>query len=208
MKRIGLIFLAFAVMYSTTFSSQKNSEKNILIAYFSVPEDEKNNGVDGIGGASMQFLNGKLVGNTELMALTIQDKVNGDLFQIRTKIPYPREHKALVAQGDGERANGIKPELVEKIPNLDEYDTVFIGYPIWWYGFPMPLYTFFEENNFSGKKIIPFSTHGGSGFTGTIEEMAKLLPNSNVEKNGLTISRNQVSRMKSEVNRWLENLEF
>lgn len=72
----------------------------------------------------------------------------------------------------------------------------------------MPMYTFFEENDFSGKKVIPFSTHGGSGFTGTIEEMAKLQPRAQVEENGLTISRNRVSGMEREVNTWLENLGF
>lgn len=61
------------------------------------------------------------------------------------------------------------------------------------------MYTFFEENNLSGKRIIPFSTHGGSGFTGTIEEMIRLLPNSSVEKQGLTISRNRISGMEKEV---------
>ena len=202
------ILLIMTAVSFTAFGNQKVDGKKILIAYFSVPENEKNNGIDGIGSASMQFADGKLVGNTQLMAMMIQKKTGGDIFEKKTKAPYPRDHKTLVDQADGERERGFKPELASKIDNIDEYDTVFIGYPIWWYGFPMPMYTFFEENDFSGKKVIPFSTHGGSGFTGTIEEMAKLQPRAQVEENGLTISRNRVSGMEREVNTWLENLGF
>lgn len=202
------ILLIMTAVSFTAFGNQKVDGKKILIAYFSVPENEKNNGIDGIGSASMQFADGKLVGNTQLMAMMIQKKTGGDIFEIKTKAPYSRDHKTLVDQADGERERGFKPELASKINNIDEYDTVFIGYPIWWYGFPMPMYTFFEENDFSGKKVIPFSTHGGSGFTGTIEEMAKLQPKAQVEENGLTISRNRVSGMEREVNTWLENLGF
>lgn len=202
------ILLIMTAVSFTAFGNQKVDGKKILIAYFSVPENEKNNGIDGIGSASMQFADGKLVGNTQLMAMMIQKKTGGDIFEIKTKAPYPRDHKTLVDQADGERERGFKPELASMIDNIDEYDTVFIGYPIWWYGFPMPMYTFFEENDFSGKKVIPFSTHGGSGFTGTIEEMAKLQPRAQVEENGLTISRNRVSGMEREVNTWLENLGF
>lgn len=207
-KIYAVVLLMVSVVSFTAFGSQKVDGKKVLIAYFSVPENEKNNGIDGIGSASMQFADGKLVGNTQLMAMMIQKKTGGDIFEIKTKVPYPREHKTLVDQADGERERGFKPELASKIDNLDEYDTVFIGYPIWWYGFPMPMYTFFEENDFSGKKVIPFSTHGGSGFTGTIEEMAKLQPKAQVEENGLTVSRNRVSGMEREVNTWLENLGF
>lgn len=207
-KIYAAVILIMSAVSFTTFGSHQVNDKKILIAYFSVPENEKNNGIDGIGSASMQFADGKLVGNTQLMAMMIQKKTGGDIFEIKTKVPYPREHKSLVEQADGERERGFKPELASKIENLDKYDTVFIGYPIWWYGFPMPMYTFFEENDFSGKKVIPFSTHGGSGFTGTIEEMAKLQPKAQVEENGLTISRNRVSGMEREVNTWLENLGF
>lgn len=209
MKKIYTMVLSLLFLISfMAFSSEKANEKKILVAYFSVPENEKNNGIDGIGAASMQFADGKLVGNTQLMAMMIQKKTGGDIFEIKTKVPYPRDHKTLVDQADGERERGYKPELASKIENLDKYDIIFIGYPIWWYGFPMPMYTFFEENDFSGKKIIPFSTHGGSGFTGTIEEMASLQPKAEVEKNGLTISRNRISGIEREVNTWLEKLDF
>lgn len=206
MKKIGLILLTLVTISFSALGNQQGNGKKILITYFSVPEDKKNNGVDGIGGSSMQFLDGQLVGNTQLMALMIQKKTGGDIFEIKPKIPYPREHDTLVTQGNGERKRGFKPELDRTIPNLEEYDTIFVGYPIWWYGFPMIMYTFFETNNLSGKRVIPFSTHGGSGFLGTIEEMTQLLPNSNVEKSGLTIFRNRMSRMENEIDNWLKNL--
>ena len=202
------VLLLMAVLSFSAFGSEKAERNKVLIAYFSVPENVKNNGVDGVGGASVQFADGRLVGNTQLMAMMIQEKTGGELFEIKTKVPYPREHDVLVEQADGERERNFKPELAGKIENIDEYDTIFIGYPIWWYGFPMPMYTFFDENDFSGKRIIPFSTHGGSGFTGTIEEMSVLEPEAEVELNGFTVSRNRVSGAKPAVEKWLQELGF
>lgn len=95
----GILLLMAALSFSA-FGNEKAEKNKVLITYFSVPENVKNNGVDGVGGASVQFADGKLVGNTQLMAMMIQERTEGELFEIKTKVPYPREHEALVEQAD------------------------------------------------------------------------------------------------------------
>jgi len=85
---------------------------------------------------------------------------------------------------------------------------IFIGYPNWWDDMPMPLYTFLEEYDFSNKTIIPFNTHGGSGFSNTIETIKQLQPHATVIEDGLTISRNDVSNSKNTIEKWINDLGF
>jgi len=85
---------------------------------------------------------------------------------------------------------------------------IFIGYPNWWDDMPMPLYTFLEEYDFSNKTIIPFNTHGGSGFSNTIETIKQLQPHATVIEDGLMISRNDVSHSQNTIEKWINDLGF
>ena len=89
--------------------------------------------------------------------------------------------------------------------DLTDYDTIFIGYPIWWADLPMPVYSFFDNEDFSGKTLIPFSTHGGSGLADTIAIIEDLEPDATVVTDGLTISRNNISNSRADVEQWLAN---
>lgn len=142
MKKIFLtLFSLFLVTSFNVFASGEN-QKKVLVVYFSVPEDARTNGVDGVVSASVQFLNGERVGSTEKLAKLIQKRVQGDIFRIETEKPYPTEHDALTDYANGERNRNERPTLKNHIENLGDYDTIFLGYPIWWYGFPMPLLSF------------------------------------------------------------------
>ena len=99
------------------------------------------------------------------------------------------------------------PELATHIENVEQYDMIFLGYPNWWGDMPQPLYTFLEEYDFSGKTIIPFNSHGGSGFSNTIEEIKKLQPNATVRDDGLSISRNDVADSEQEITDWAKGLQ-
>lgn len=99
-----------------------------------------------------------------------------------------------------------RPELATQIENLDAYDTIFLGYPNWNSDLPMPLYTFLEEYDFSGKTIIPFITHGGSGFSRTIQTIADMQPDAEVVEDGLSISRNGVPDAQGDVTDWIAGL--
>lgn len=182
--------------------SESSEGNNILVAYFTMPEDVDTEGVDAIAGASIVVDEGKIMGNVEYIASIIQDTVGGDLFQIETVEQYPLDHDPLVDQSAQEQGEDARPELSTHIENLEQYDTIFLGYPNWWGDMPQALYTFLEEYDFSGKTIIPFCPHGGSGFSRTESTIAELQPGATVSENGLEISRNDVAGSRDQVVQW------
>ena len=109
-------------------------------------------------------------------------------------------------QAAEEQDENARPELATQIENPDQYDTILLGYPNWWGDMPMPLYTFLEEYDFAGKTIIPFTAHGGSGFSNTVSTIAELQPDAQVSEEGLSISRNEVADAADEISAWAEGL--
>lgn len=184
------------------------SDKKVLVAYFTLSEDVNTDGVDAIGGASIVVNEGEVLGNTQYMAQIIQNSIGGELFEIRTVQNYPRDHEPLVDQAANEQDDNLRPELSTKVENINDYDVIFIGYPNWWGDMPMPLYTFLEEYDLSGKTIVPFSTHGGSGFSSTINTIEDLQPNATVITDALTISRNNIADAASEITDWVNELDL
>lgn len=180
--------------------------ENILIAYFTMPENVDTSGVDAVAGASIVVRDGEAMGNVAYMASIIHETVGGDLFPIETVEQYPREHDALVDQAAEEQDEDARPALAIQLENLEQYDTVFLGYPNWWGDMPQALYSFLEEYDFSGKTIIPFCPHGGSGFSQTEATIAALQPNATVSENGLAISRNDVAESGDEIAAWASSL--
>lgn len=177
---------------------------NILIAYFSVPETD---GTDTVAGASRVVVDGEVLGNNQYIAQLIQQEAGGDLFRIETVQEYPGTHDELLDFAYNELSENARPELSSQIENLDDYDVIFLGYPNWNADLPMPLYTFLEEYDFSGKTIIPFTAHGGSGFSGTIQTIQELQPEATVIEDGLEISRNSVPDAQSDVADWVAGLK-
>lgn len=188
-----------------TTNNQNNASagSKILITYFTVPE---NDGVDTVANASRVSKDGKVIGNTEFIASIIQETLGGDLFAIETVQEYPGSHSPLLEFAYDEKSNNARPELSSHIANLSEYDVIFVGFPNWNADLPMPLYTFFEEYDFSGKILIPFVTHGGSGFSGTIRTIKRLEPDATVVEEGLSVSRNNVANAENDVKAWAESL--
>lgn len=193
---------------AVTEAVQNNTDnENILIAYFSVPENVDTDGIDANSGASIVVKNKDVLGNMQYMAMTIQEAIGGELFRIETTEEYPLEHETLVNQAKEEQNEDARPELATHIENVEQYNIVFLGYPNWWGDMPQPLYTFLEEYDFSGKTIIPFNSHGGSGFSNTIEEIKKLQPNATVKDDGLSISRNDVADSEQEITDWAKGFQ-
>lgn len=179
---------------------------HILIAYFSVPEDVDTSGVDAVAGASIVVKDNEIYGNTEYVARIIQETAGGDLFRIETAAEYPLDHDPLVDQAADEQDENARPELKNHIEDLGQYDTVILGYPNWWADLPMPVYTFLEEYDFSGKTIIPFVTHGGSGFSNTRDTISELEPDAAVSDNTLSLSREDVADSEEEIRQWARSL--
>ena len=192
---------------STDQTSSTESSKT-LVVYFSMPETTDPNNMTTEENNSVVVINGKVLGNTQYVAYVIQENTGSDIFRIEPKTPYTTDHKALVDLAKQEQNNNARPVLKSNVENLEQYDTVFIGYPNWWGDMPMILYTFFDENDFSGKTIIPFNTHGGSGFSSTISTIAELEPNATVNKDGFTVSRNNVQEAEPDIVSWLAELGY
>ena len=164
--------------------------------------------MDTVAGASRVAADGEVLGNNEYIARIIQRETGGDLFAIETVQDYPTTHDPLLEFAYNEKADNARPELAVQLENLDRYDVIFLGYPNWNADLPMPLYTFLEEYDFGGKTIIPFTTHGGSGFSRTIQTIAELQPNATVISDGLSISRNSVSGAEGDVVNWVNSLNL
>lgn len=160
-------------------------------------QDEENSAV---------VINGEVLGNTQYVAYLIQKNTGADIFRIEPKKPYPTNHNALMELAKAEKNNNARPELAAKVENLDQYDLIFLGYPNWLGDMPMTLYSFLESHNLSGKTIIPFNTHGKSGFSNTINTIAALQPNAKVINNGFSVTRNTVQNCADNVAAWIKEL--
>lgn len=186
-------------------SDSTASGSNILIVYFTAAE---NSGVDAEASASYSDVNGEPKGRMQALAEMIQDETGGDIFSIHTTQTYPADPGELIDYADQEQAEDARPELANHIENLDSYDTVFIGFPNWWADMPQPLYTFFDEYDFSGKTIIPFNSHNGSRFSNTIATIGELEPDATVIENGFTINEREVPDAADDIAAWLDEIGY
>lgn len=171
------------------YAKSQNTGKTLVVYYSLVLPD----GTDASASASRVIVDGEPYGTTEYMAKVIQEETGADLFEIQTVQEYPTEYRDVTNQASQEKESGFRPELASHIDNIDQYDTIFIGYPNWWGDMPMALYSFFDEYDLSGKTIIPFNSHGGSGFSQTVQSIAELEPDAEVSTEGLSLSRGTVS---------------
>jgi flavodoxin len=163
----------------------------ILIAYYS------RKGENYVNGSIKNLAKG----NTEIVAEFIQKAVGGDLFEIDTVKNYPVGYTECTNVAKIEIQQKARPELKKYLPSVEDYDKIFLGYPIWWSVPPMAVSTFLEHYNFSGKKIIPFATHEGSGLGGSISYLKKICPNAEI-LNGLAIHGENAKNSETEVSNW------
>lgn len=136
-------------------------------------------------------------GNTREVANQIQQRVGGDLIEIRTAHSYPQEYRATTEQARRELDANFRPQLTTAVGDMNAYDTVFIGYPNWWGTMPMAFFTFLEKYNFAGKTIIPFCTHEGSRLGRSTADLKALCPNSRILE-GLALRGGNVRNVKAE----------
>ena len=185
---------------------QSSTDGKRLVVYFSLPETQNPDNMTDEEANSTVIIDGKVLGNTQFMAMVIKENTGADIFRIEPETAYPTDHEKLVEQAQKEQNDSTRPALASQLENIDSYDTIFVGYPNWWGDMPMILYTFFESYDFAGKTIIPFNTHGGSGFSGTVGAIKKLEPAASVQENGLSISRNGIQDAEPDIIAWLAEL--
>ena len=174
---------------------REGEQSNILIAYFTGADNMPQEGLDAVSSASVKEVDGELVGNTEIVAMRIQEYVQGDLFSIQTNRLYSQNYTLSTIQARGEQTLNVKPRLVSYVEDFGEYDVIFLGYPAWWLDVPIAIESFLGEYDFTGKTVIPFITHFSSGLGGTVEKIrnlipeAEVLPGISVQENTLTSDR-------------------
>ena len=159
--------------------------------------------------AGEQWLNNGLgvieVGNTEKVAKMIADIEKADIFKIETVKEYPKGYYECCDVAKIELQNQDRPELKEYLPNIDDYETIYIGYPCWWGTYPMAVATFLEKYDFKGKNIRPFCTHEGSGMGRSEKDLKIALPTANVQQ-GLAIRGHTVDTAKQTIQSWIDSL--
>ncbi|MBC5738317.1 flavodoxin [Lawsonibacter sp. NSJ-52] len=171
-----------------------------------MPETAAPNNMTQDEEQSTVVIDGEILGNTQYVATVIQEQTGADLFRIEPAEPYPTDHDTLVEQASEEQKNAARPAILGRVEDIGRYDTIYLGYPTWWSDLPMILYTFLEEYDLSGKTIVPFNTHGGSGFADTLATIADLQPQADVLEDGFTVSRNDVQEAESDIIAWLNGL--
>jgi flavodoxin len=168
------------------------NETKLLIAYFS------RKGNNYAGGRIVELP----VGNTEVVARMIQQRTNGTLFKIDPVKPYPADYEKTTEVAQKELRENARPAITAHVDRMAEYGIVILGYPNWWNTMPMAVFTFLEADDFSGKTILPFCTHEGSGLGRSERDIQKLCPKANVLK-GLAIRGSSVQGAEKEIAAWL-----
>lgn len=152
-------------------------------------------------------------GNTAIVAEMVAERTGADVFEITPAVDnYPADnYRALTDIGLQEQKDGARPAIANEVENFADYDTVFLGYPIWWGDLPMILYTFLETHDFSGKTIVPFCTHGGSQMAGTAAKIEGVVT-ADAVLSGLAIegadAQNNRDSVRETVNGWLAGLGY
>ena len=169
----------------------------MLVAYFSLAGEQY-----GVGVVE--------VGNTSIIAHMIAEQTGANLFEIKPETPYPTTYQELLDVSQQEMADNARPEIVGTVDNMADYDTIFIGYPNWWGDMPMIVYNFLESYELSGKTIVPFCTHGGSGLSNTESTIADIT--GGTMKDGFAIpgttAQNDRDTARSKVTEWLKEGGF
>lgn len=189
-------------------SSGETGNNNILIAYFTwadntAVEDPSSVDVDATTSASVLA-----PGNAAKLAFWIQQEVGGNLHSIVVEEPYSSDYDECLDRAADEKAENARPALASHVDNMEDYDIVFLGFPNWWYTLPMPVLTFVEEYDWSGKTVVPFVTHGTGGLSGTIRDLTAALPEDVTILDPIGVYRPEVDDSQPAVQAWIAGLDL
>lgn len=209
-KRIMMLVLGVAVIMVAIFgiftylnnNQNESQDTNETVSNESKTDDIN---IENMGNTLILYFS--MSGNTETVANYIHEEIGGDIVKLETVQTYPEDYDELVDYAREEQRDNTRPELETTIENIEQYDTIFLGYPNWWGDMPMPIYSFLDQYDLSNKTIAPFMTHGGSGLSGTSANIANEDPDAVVTE-GLAINGDDVDDCQDEVNEWLNELNF
>lgn len=170
------------------------NDKKVLVAYFSHTGEN--------------YYSGKIIdiekGNTHILAEIIAETCGADMFEIRAVKEYSHSYTPCTEEAKEELRANARPELRENI-DISAYDVIFLGFPNWWGTMPMPVWTFLESHDFSGKVVLPFCTHEGSRMGNSEKDLGRLIPGA-VRKRGLPVQGSCVKDAKYDVVKWIEEV--
>ena len=141
-------------------------------------------------------------GNTEVIAEYIQEFTGATLFKVERKVPYSFGYKACCDEALEEKNSNARPELLKELDNIDEYERIYIGFPIYWGTMPMPMFTQLEKFNWNGKKVQYFCTHEGSGVASSKSDIARICDGATI-LSGIAIVGSDVKNAKQQIEDWV-----
>ena len=190
---------------SSTEQPSNAQESGVLVAYFSWADNAVIDGeVDAVASPSVTA-----PGNVQQLAQWISERTGGDLFSIQVTEPYSSDWDACLERANQERAEDARPELTASVEQLERYDTVFLGYPNWWYGVPMALLSFLEENDLSDKQVYLLCSHGTGGLASSVEQIDEALPDSTaLSENIFDVYEEDAASSQQDILAWLEELGY
>ena len=190
---------------SSTEQPSDTQESGVLVAYFSWADNAVIDGeVDAVASPSVTA-----PGNVQQLAQWVSERTGGDLFSIQVTEPYSSDWDACLERANQERAEDARPELTASVEQLERYDTVFLGYPNWWYGVPMALLSFLEENDLSDKQVYLFCSHGTGGLASSVEQIDEALPDSTaLSENIFDVYEEDAASSQQDILAWLEELGY
>ena len=203
----SLVVVCIAIFVVFTFFNRSNRSNEVTDneAENQNTISEANNTVTDTTNTLILYFS--MSGNTETVANYIHDQIGGDIIKLETEQTYPEDYDELVDYARDEQRENARPALATVIENINQYETIFLGYPNWWGDMPMPIYTFLDQYDLSNKTIAPFITHGGSGLSGTPDNIQEEEPEATVTE-GLAIAGDEAENSQSEVNQWLSDLGY
>lgn len=212
MKRLFSLMLALSMLFSCTVGCAEGAQVapaesqsgGVLVAYFSWAENAILAGdVDAVSSPSVIP-----PGNVQQLAGWVQEETGGDLFSIRVTDPYPSDWDACLERANEERGADARPELQANVEDLDQYDAVFLGYPNWWYGVPMALLSFLEQNDLSGKDVYLFCAHGTGGLARSVEIIREAAPEAVISDDVFDCYEEEAASSEAAVKAWVDGLGF
>ncbi|MBS5724455.1 MAG: NAD(P)H-dependent oxidoreductase [Clostridiales bacterium] len=189
---------------SETSETGGEQDSSVLVAYFSWADNAiLADDVDVISSPSVTS-----PGNVQQLAGWVQEETGGDLFSIQVTDPYSSDWDECLARANQERGEDARPELTANVANLEQYDTVFLGYPNWWYGVPMALLSFLEQNDLSGKQVYLFCSHGTGGLARSVEIITEAAPDAVISDDIFDCYEEEAASSQSDIQNWVAGLGY
>lgn len=203
---VVLVLIGGGIYLFTKDSGENNENAPVNNNNNNVNNENNNNDneTDELSTLVVYFSNS---GNTEILANFIHNYVGGDIVALEPTVAYPEDYNDLLDVAQEEQQSDARPEFNDLNIDIEDYDTIFIGYPNWWGDMPMIIYTFFDTYDLSGKTIAPFNTSGGSGLSRTVGTIRELEPDATVT-DGFTVLGDNVNHAMSDVEEWIDSLNL